>query len=124
MQLYKEKIKAHYLNPQNSGALSKFTHRAKVSNLSCGDEVEIYLNVVDDIITDAHHVTGGCAIAVATASILTSYLLNKSLAEINSLNLEKIQELIGMELAPARQRCATISLEALKDAVASRVAYN
>lgn len=124
MQLYQEKIKQHYLNPQNSGSLSQFTHRAKVSNLSCGDEVEIFLNVVDGVIKDAHHVTSGCAIAVATASMLTSYLLGKPVSEINIFNLVKIQQLIGMELAPARQRCGTISLEAAKDAVASRVAYN
>lgn len=122
MQIYQEKIKQHYLNPHNSGIPKTFTHRAKVSNLSCGDEVEVFLTLEGNKIVNVHHVTEGCAIAIATASILSELLLNKETSDLETLSQDKLEEIIGMELAESRKRCAGLTLEALKDAVNSRVA--
>lgn len=122
MQIYQEKIKQHYLNPHNSGIPKTFTHRAKVSNLSCGDEVEVFLTIEGNKIVNVHHVTEGCAIAIATASILSELLLNKEISDLETLSQDKLEEIIGMELAESRKRCAGLTLEALKDAVNSRVA--
>lgn len=116
MNIYKQKIKDHYADPKHVGKLRDFTHTAKVSNLACGDEITIYLKVKDNKIVEISHETEGCAIIIATASILSEYLLNKSISAISLLNKEEIEKLIEFEVGPSRESCIVMPLEAVKTA--------
>lgn len=117
MSLYKEKIIEHYQQPLNNFKPANYSHTAKVENLSCGDAVEVFLTLKDEIITAVNHLSEGCAITVATASMLSEHLTGKSVDELENLNLTGLESLLGMELAPARQDCALIALQAVQDAL-------
>jgi nitrogen fixation NifU-like protein len=122
MSLYQAEIIAHYHHPQNSGKPEKFAVESKVENLSCGDSCHMFLSLDNQTVTTAHHVTEGCAIAVATASLLSEKLHTAKQLAVLSWGLPELEELLQMQLTPARQKCALISLQAAQQAVAKFMA--
>ncbi len=86
-------------------------------NLSCGDEIEIYLEVKDNKIKDAKFQAKGCAISIASADILLENIKNKSLNQIKNLTKEDLLKLLGIELTPTRLKCALLSLNTLNKAI-------
>jgi nitrogen fixation protein NifU and related proteins len=118
MNPYQEEILDNYKNPRNFGKPSwKHTCTGKRQNISCGDEVEIFLQIKNNRILNLNFIGEGCSIAIGTASILTSELVGKSVEEILRFSHEMLLELLGIELTPFRQKCATLSLEAIKNAL-------
>jgi nitrogen fixation NifU-like protein len=115
-QMYREQLLDHYKNPRNTGELGGATHRAKLENLSCGDEVELFIKVVDDTIEDISFVGTGCAVAIAAASLLTDELKDQSLEDAKKITFEDLEELLGIELSPSRKKCAHLCLLAFQDA--------
>lgn len=116
-QIYREQILEHYHNPLNTAPLDKVTHKAKVANYSCGDEIELSLEIENNIIKGISHNTTGCAIAIASASILSDYMKGKSLDSMENINKNTILKLVGIELTPSRLKCALLPLEAVRKAL-------
>ena len=80
-ELYQEIILDHAKNPRNHGKCNGFNHDAKAHNPLCGDKVHIYLNLgKDKNIKDLSFEGEGCAISLASASILTDTLKGKDLS--------------------------------------------
>lgn len=119
MNIYQQAILDNYRNPQNSGKPDEFTHSAKFENTSCGDEITIYLKVDKDVVTGVHYEAQGCSISIASASMLSEELKGKTVSEINELDLNSVLDLLGIELTPTRLKCATLPLEAVKEAIGS-----
>lgn len=117
MNIYQQQILDHYHNPRHFQKLDDFTHTFKLQNLSCGDEVEIYLKVDKNKITDASFQGEGCAISIASASLLTDYLIGQTIAAVKSLSVDKVLELLGIQLTTSRLRCAVLPLEAAQKAL-------
>lgn len=117
MSLYQDHILDHYHNPRHWGELSCATHRASAQNPTCGDSLELYLRVEDGIIEEARFTGKGCAIALASASLLFDRLKGMSLAEAQAILPAAVLELTGLALSPGRIRCALLSLETLKKAL-------
>lgn len=111
---YSAKVLDHYRHPRNAGKLARSTHKAEEVNLVCGDETVIYLHLVDGIINDASHETRGCAIAVASASMLSETIKGLKLTEIKKITKQILDDLLGVEIAPARESCETLALKALQ----------
>lgn len=116
MNLYQQRILDHYHNPKNSGKPDKFTHTLKLENLSCGDVITVYLNIENDIVTDVHYEAEGCVVSIASASIISENLRNKTLEEIKKLDTEYVKKLLGIDLTTSRIRCANLALEAVQKA--------
>lgn len=114
-----EIILDHYKNPRNFGKPDwQITHSATVENPICGDEISIFLKILnDDTIEEVAFEGEGCSIAVASASILYDSLKNKSIDVVKEMTYEQLEEMIGIELTLQRQKCANLSLEALKKAL-------
>ena len=88
MNEYQEQLLENYHNPKNFGK-PKFnsTHSAKVANLSCGDELQVWLKVSGDGLIENISFNGeGCSISIATASLLYEALLGKNISLINTLD--------------------------------------
>ncbi len=115
--MYQQQILDHYKHPRNFSVLENATHHAHVANPLCGDELDMYLNVEGDRLTDVTFQGRGCTIAVASASMLTELLRTKTLAEANALTNDDVIKLLGVPVNPARLKCATLSLEALQQAL-------
>ena len=116
-QLYREHILDLWKNPLNFGDLPSATHKHKELNSLCGDEIEMQLKVENSIIKEIKFKGRGCAISIASASILTESLKNQKLEKAEELSNKELLEKLKIPLSPARIKCALISLDALKGAV-------
>ena len=139
-QLYQDIILEHGKSPRNFGKCEKFTHEAKGHNPLCGDQVQVYLkldkeNKVENLTFEG----SGCAISIASTSIMTELVKGKSLEsakkimgsflqmiketkEIKSEDLDedqktKIMSLSGVKQYPMRVKCATLAWHTLNSAI-------
>lgn len=115
--LYQEIILDHYRNPRNKGVLEKPDFVCNQHNPSCGDSVswqgKLYQGRVIAVVFEGY----GCVISQATASLLSEYVINKTIAEVMELDNQAILSLIGITLGPTRLKCALLSLEALQEGI-------
>jgi len=114
-QNYSETIKDHYHHPRNTGKISDYTHTAEQINALCGDEIRIYLKIVNSKIENLSYEARGCMIAVAAASVVSEYARGKKLEEIKKLRVANIATLLEVPISPARQQCALLFIRALQN---------
>jgi nitrogen fixation protein NifU and related proteins len=115
--LYRELLIDHYKNPRNAGALEPNDFHHDGDNPTCGDMVEVYARVRDGKVQEIKFKGKGCAISQASASILYEDVKGKPLGDLLQLNVEYVQELLGITLRPARVKCATLPLVVLKEGI-------
>ena len=138
--LYQEIILDHGKNPRNLGKFDNYNKDAKGNNPLCGDNVHVYLRLnenkkVEDIAFEGH----GCAISMASASIMTDMIRGKEEKEVKEIvtdflgmikekdNLDnkilkedektKLMSLSGVKQYPMRVKCATLSWHTLTSAL-------
>ena len=139
-ELYQEIILDHGKNPRNKGKCDGYTNDAKAHNPLCGDKVHIYLKLNNEkMIEDLSFEGEGCAISLASASILTETLKgrdlsftknitadflnmvkNKEKITLNSLTEDQITtitSLAGVQEFPMRVKCATMVWHTFMSAV-------
>jgi len=115
--LYRETILDHYRNPRNKGTLEPADYSYEDTNPLCGDEVRIDLRVTDDRVSEVKFSGRGCAVSLASASILTEMVEGRSLAEVKALTKDDLLEELGIPVSPARLKCALLGLKVLKAGV-------
>ncbi len=142
-ELYRELILDHARSPRHFGKLPHATHSAEGINPLCGDKLKLYLDVDDARnIRSACFEGSGCAISVASASLLTDTIIGLSEEEalawftavttrlthgdpaeqISSLDIGKLKALEGVREFPSRVKCATLAWHALRAALQQRPA--
>ena len=95
-----------------------YTHLSHIDNPFCGDTIDVYLKVIDGTVTDASFEGSGCAISVASASLLFDSLTGKTIVQIQRITTENILALLHTrQLTPARLKCALLPLEAVHRAL-------
>ncbi|MGC8497260.1 MAG: Fe-S cluster assembly sulfur transfer protein SufU [Thermoplasmata archaeon] len=112
--LYLDFILEHYKNPRNFGTIEHAQVDEKGSNTSCGDEIELYLKINNNVVEDVKFYGKGCAISQASASILTELIKGKTLEELDNFKSEDLLKELGITLTPVRLKCALLSYEVLK----------
>ena len=118
MNANQEEILGNYRHPQNFGKPTwEPTHYQNLQNLACGDEIEIFLKIKNNIVSEISFLGEGCSIAIATTSILTSKFKGKSVQYVLKFSHEMLIKLLGIELTPFRVKCAFLGLEAIKKAI-------
>ena len=115
--LYRDYILEHYRRPHNFGVLDTPTNSYEGSNPLCGDRITIMLDVHDGIVEDVAFTGRGCAISQASASLLTDEIKGKPVDEVKQMTPEALLDLIGIEISPARLKCALLSLDTLSHAL-------
>lgn len=106
----------HFLHPRNVGKLDNPDAVGKVGNVVCGDIMEIYLKVEDNVIEDVKFQTFGCAAAIASTSVLTELVKGKTIKEALEISNKKIREILG-EMPAHKYHCTVLAEQALKDAI-------
>ena len=127
--LYQEVILDHVRRPRNSGALAGASHRADGDNPLCGDKVTIFISVEGGRITDVRFQGRGCAISLASASLMTEAIKGKTEADVRAMferfhtgltakdeedaanalaDLDKLAVFSGVREFPVRVKCATL----------------
>jgi nitrogen fixation protein NifU and related proteins len=115
--IYKETILDHYRHPRNYGDLPNANAHAKDANNLCGDVIEMQVRVNAGMIEDVRFRGEGCAISMATASMLTEFSKRKRVSEVKKLRKDDLIRLLGADPGPARIECALLALGVLKAAV-------
>lgn len=114
--LYSEKVMEHFRNPRNVGDMENPDGVGHVGNPTCGDIMELYIKVDNDIITDAKFKTFGCGAAIATSSMITELVTGKSINEAMDISNRAVVEALG-GLPPVKMHCSVLAEEALKSAI-------
>jgi nitrogen fixation NifU-like protein len=112
--LYRDYILEHYRRPHNFGVLEQPSASYEGANPLCGDRITMQLHVNDGVV-DAVGFTGrGCAISQASASLLTDEIKGKPVDSVAGFQATDLLELLGIEISPARLKCAMLSFESLQ----------
>jgi nitrogen fixation NifU-like protein len=113
---YSEKVMEHFRNPRNVGEIENPDGVGKVGNPVCGDIMELYIKVDGGIITDAKFKTFGCGAAIATSSMVTELVKNKTIEDALKISNRAVAEALG-GLPPIKMHCSVLAEEALKKAL-------
>ena len=139
-ELYQDIILEHGKSPRNFGKCVGHSHEAKGHNPLCGDEVKVYLKLgIDNKVEKLTFEGSGCAISIASTSIMTEIVKGKSFEsaknlvnaflnmiksgsdlDINELSEDqklKVMSLSGVKQYPMRVKCATLSWHTLESAM-------
>jgi nitrogen fixation protein NifU and related proteins len=141
--LYREIILDHYRTPRNRGELPPPAAHAVGHNPLCGDEIDVYLQIDDDKVTDVKVGGQGCSISQSSASMMSQAIKGKSVAEVRALvrrfkgmmsieeavpdgeqipeseiKLGDLEALQGVVKFPVRIKCATLAWNTLIEAMA------
>jgi len=116
MSQYSEKVMDHFNNPRNVGEIENADGIGKVGNPVCGDVMNLYIKVENDVITDAKFKTFGCGAAIATSSMVTELVKGKTIEEAMSLSNRAVAEALG-GLPPIKMHCSVLAEDALKSAI-------
>ena len=104
------------MHPRNVGTIENPDGYGKVGNPVCGDVMEIFLHIKDDIIKDIKFKTFGCGSAIATSSMVTGLAKGKNVDEAIKITRDDVaDELDG--LPPQKMHCSNLAADALKAAI-------
>jgi nitrogen fixation NifU-like protein len=130
--LYRQVIMDHYKRPQNRGELDGETLTVNMNNPTCGDRIQIQMQVEGDKINAAKFLGEGCSISLASASMMTQIIKGKSVEDAlklsgifsdmiqgkdyddSTFDLGDIEALQGVAKFPARIKCATLAWKAME----------
>ncbi len=142
--LYKEIILDHYRSPRNQGELDPPAHRCEGFNPLCGDEVIVFVSLIDQKIEDIRIGGQGCSISQASASMMTEIIKGKSISEAEKIihafkemmdiyeselsgeetaesssdvDLGDLEALQGVVKYPVRIKCATLAWNTLTQSI-------
>ncbi len=115
--LYQEHILEHYKHPHNRRRMEDFDVRQKGENISCGDDLVLYLKWNGDVLEDVSFEGFGCAISQSGASMLTDKIKGRTKLDIAKLNENDIYKLYGTVISPQREKCALLALSTLHQAL-------
>jgi nitrogen fixation NifU-like protein len=116
MDEFRDYILDHYKRPRNYGVLENPDISYSEGNPSCGDELQIDLKFRDGVVEDVRFSGHGCAISMASASILTELIKGKPLAEARNLGKDAMLDALMIPIGPVRLKCALLALKIFKAA--------
>jgi len=120
--IYQDNILDYSQNPRNKGTIENPDLHFRDVNPLCGDELEFFVKLdKNNKITDVKFQGSGCAISQAAASMVTEELMGKTLKDLINYDKKRILKLLGIEISPAREKCAFLSLRVLKLAAYSKL---
>ena len=113
---YSEKVLDHFTNPRNVGEIENADGDGTVGNAKCGDIMQMFLKIENNVIVDCKFKTFGCGAAIATSSMATEMIKGKTVADALKLTNKAVVE--ALEGLPAvKIHCSVLAEEAVRAAV-------
>ncbi len=113
---YSKVTMAHFTNPKNVGEMKDCDGFGEEGNFKCGDVMNIYIKVKDDIIVDIKFLTYGCVAAIASTDMLCEIVKGMNIDEAAELNPTKLIEKLK-DLPSIKTHCSVMGILALKRAI-------
>jgi len=114
--MYSDIVMDHFANPRNVGEMPDADGIGMEGNPTCGDAMEIFIKVKDDVIVDAKFRTFGCGAAIAVSSMVTEMVKGKTLDEALAISKEAVANELG-GLPPQKMHCSNLGADALRKAI-------
>lgn len=112
---FSEAVIEHALNPRNVGDIEEYSSLANITG-PCGDTMQIWLKVKDDVISDATFMTDGCGTTIASGSMITELVKGKSLDDARKIDQKVVLDALG-GLPEESEHCALLAENTLKKAI-------
>jgi nitrogen fixation NifU-like protein len=136
-EIYRQRVLDHSKQPHNFHRPEKTTHKAIGFNPLCGDKISVYLQLDGERITDAAFEGTGCAISIASASMMTDAIRGQTTAEIQDVitaahsiftqgasqglaALDEVEALAGVSQYPSRIKCAALAWSTAEAALSGK----
>jgi len=132
-ELYRRVIMDHFKNPRNRGTMDEDSVTVNLNNPTCGDRIQLQLQVENGVVKLAKYTGEGCSISMSSASMMTDAVRGKTLDEALGLaekfsammqgqpvefeEYEDLEALAGVSKFPARIKCATLAWNALRKGI-------
>jgi len=113
---YSDKVMDHFMNPRNVGEIEDPDGYGKVGNPVCGDLMEMYIKVENDIITDIKFKTFGCGSAIATSSMVTEMAKGMNIDDAMNITRDDVADKLD-GLPPQKMHCSNLAADALQAAI-------
>jgi NifU-like protein involved in Fe-S cluster formation len=117
--MYTPELADHLANPRNVGELENPTGTGDVVNEVCLDRIRLTVRVDQGILTEAKVKASGCPPTLAAASALTELIVGMNVEVLRSLTPDDVEAKLG-RLPAAKQHCAQLAIEALREALEGR----
>ncbi len=121
-----EKIKEHFRNPRNVGEIENPEGMGTIDNPVCGDTTKLYLRIKDGFIEDAKFLSFGCAVTIASASVLTEKIKGKEISKLLfGTDEEVVKRLISLietelgEIPPVKLHCPPATVQVFLESIAA-----
>lgn len=115
-QGYSTLVMEHFANPRNVGEIEDADGVGKVGNPVCGDIMNMYIKVKDNVITDVKFKTFGCGAAIATSSMATEMIRGRTIEQALELTNEAVAEALG-GLPRVKMHCSVLAEQAVRNAI-------
>jgi len=113
--IYKENILEHNKNPKNFGSLKKPSHSGAFNNPLCGDSIIVDILVKSKKIIDIKFRGSGCAISIASSSMLYDFLKGKDLRVFKKIDKQFMENLINVKISQGRIKCLMLPVNTLNN---------
>ncbi|HCL82105.1 MAG TPA: Fe-S cluster assembly scaffold protein NifU [Nitrospiraceae bacterium] len=114
--MYSPKVMDHFMNPRNVGEIQDADGMGMEGNPTCGDAMQLFIKVENDVIVDAKFRTFGCGAAIAVSSMIPEMVKGKTLDEALTISKEAVAGELG-GLPPQKMHCSNLGADALKKAI-------
>ena len=113
---YNEKVIDHFMNPRNVGEIEDADGIGKVGSPVCGDIMQMFLKIENEVIIDAKFKTFGCGAAIASSSMATELIKGKTIDEALQITNDEVTEKLG-GLPQMKRHCSVLAEQALQSAL-------
>ena len=114
--LYSDKVMDHFTNPRNVGEIPDANGVGMVGNAKCGDIMQMFLKIENDVIVDVKFKTFGCGAAIATSSMATELIKGVTVEEALKLTNAAVMEALD-GLPPVKVHCSVLAEQAIRAAL-------
>lgn len=115
-KMYSQKVMDHFMNPRNVGEIENADGVGMEGNPTCGDAMQLFIKVENDVIVDAKFRTFGCGAAIAVSSMITEMIKGKTIDEALSISKDTVAQELG-GLPPQKMHCSNLGADALRKAI-------